>query len=140
MLSELRYVYASKYVLFILIYKCHTIFFNERISRPLIKICIFSMGWNLKHETLLEILVYTFLSTCFYIICVCWIRICPITFYIWWPSPFKLAKHKMATKLLRKHHIFYSLSHIESQFRFSDFFKIYNYFLCLWKELTFIWP
>ena len=37
---------------------------------------------------------------------------------------FKLAKHKMATKMLRKPHIFYSLSHMKVQFMFlQDFFN-----------------
>ena len=31
---------------------------------------------------------------------------------------FKLAKHKMATKMLREPHIFYSLSHMKAQFMF----------------------
>ena len=46
------------------------------------KIYIFILGWNLKHKTLLKILVYTFLSISFYIICVRWIQICRVTFYI----------------------------------------------------------
>ena len=42
---------------------------------------------------------------------------------------FKLAKHKMATKMLRKPHIFYSLSHINAQFMVSERFLIDNFFL-----------
>ena len=42
---------------------------------------------------------------------------------------FKLAKHKMATKMLRKPHIFYSLSHIEAQFVVSARFLIVNFFM-----------
>ena len=53
---------------------------------------------------------------------------------------FKLAKHKMATKMLRKPHIFYSLSQINAQFVFFARFLNVIFFLCLWKEITFIWP
>ena len=44
---------------------------------------------------------------------------------------FKLEKHKMATKMLKKNHIFYSLSQINVQFVVSARFSIGNYFLCL---------
>ena len=42
---------------------------------------------------------------------------------------FKLAKHKMATKILRQPHIFYSLSQINAQFVVSAKFLIVNIFL-----------
>ena len=42
---------------------------------------------------------------------------------------FKLAKHKMATKMLRKPHICYSLSQINAQFVVSERFVIVNFFL-----------
>ena len=32
--------------------------------------CVFSMGYNLKHNFFLRICVYNFVSTCFYKICV----------------------------------------------------------------------
>ena len=41
---------------------------------------------------------------------------------------FKLAKHKMATKMLRKPHIFYSLSQINAQFVVSARFLIVSFF------------
>ena len=41
----------------------------------------------------------------------------------------KLAKHKMATKMLRKPHIFYSFSQINAQFVVSARFLIVNFFL-----------
>ena len=44
---------------------------------------------------------------------------------------FKLAKHKMATKMLRKSHIFYSLSHINAQFIVSVRFALAIFLLCL---------
>ena len=47
------------------------IFLNENILKSYIKIFVFSMGWYLKHDFLLGISVYKFLSTCYYIICVC---------------------------------------------------------------------
>ena len=40
---------------------------------------------------------------------------------------FKLAKQKMATKMLRKPHIFYSLSQINAQFVVSARFLIVNF-------------
>ena len=51
---------------------------------------------------------------------------------------FKLAKHKMTTKMLREPHIFYSLSHINAQLMVSARFIIHDFFLCVWKEITFI--
>ena len=42
---------------------------------------------------------------------------------------FKLAKHKMATKMLRKPHIFYSLSQINAQFVVSARFLIVNFII-----------
>ena len=64
-----------KYALFIFINVKQI--FNGRILQPFMKRRRFSLGWNLKHETLLGILVYiTYLC---YIICVCRIRICRIT-------------------------------------------------------------
>ena len=53
---------------------------------------------------------------------------------------FKLAEHKMATKMLRKPNrpIFYDLSHIKGQFMVSAIFLIDNFFLYLWEERTFI--
>ena len=42
---------------------------------------------------------------------------------------FKLAKHKVTTKMLRKPHSFYSLSHINAQFMVSARFLIDNFFL-----------
>ena len=47
---------------------------------------------------------------------------------------FILAKHKMATKMLRKPHIFYSLSHIKAGFLIDDFF------LVSLEKMTFIRP
>ena len=55
---------------------------------------------------------------------------------------FKLAKHKMTTKILRKPHIFYSLLYINAQFMVSARFLIHDFFLvCLERNdlhLTFI--
>ena len=42
---------------------------------------------------------------------------------------FKLAKHKIASKMLGKPHIFYSLSHINPQFMVSARLLIDNFFL-----------
>ena len=42
---------------------------------------------------------------------------------------FKLAKHKMVTQMLRKPHIFYSLSQLNAQFVISAIFFIVNFFL-----------
>ena len=50
-------------------------------------ICFRSMDWNLKHDFFLGVFAYNFLSTCFYITCLCWIRICLLTFYICWSLP-----------------------------------------------------
>ena len=58
----------------IYIYYCNTYFLLKKILQALIKICLFSLGWHLKLGTLLRSLVYTFLSTCFYIFWVCWIK------------------------------------------------------------------
>ena len=115
----------------IYIYKYHTYFFHERILQLFMRISLVSLGWNLKHATLLGILVYayTYVVTCFYIICVCWMRICQITFYIMETFTFKLAKHKMATKMLRKPHIFFSLSQIKAQFVVSAIILIVNFCL-----------
>ena len=49
---------------------------------------------------------------------------------------FKLAKHKMAAKMLIKPRIFYGLSHMKAQLlMISGIFIIY--IECLWKEITF---
>ena len=48
---------------------------------------------------------------------------------------FKLAKHKMATKMLRNPHIFYSLSHINAQFMVSARFLINNFFLVTLEKI-----
>ena len=42
---------------------------------------------------------------------------------------FKLAKHKMTTKMLRKPHSLYCLSQINAQFEVSKRFLIVNFFL-----------
>ena len=47
---------------------------------------------------------------------------------------FKLAKHKMATKMLRKPYIFYSLSHINAQFMVSARLSIDNFFTCVFGK------
>ena len=53
---------------------------------------------------------------------------------------FKLAKHKMATNMLREPRMFYSLSHIEAQFFFYDIFLIVsferNYLYLTFKSKT----
>ena len=51
---------------------------------------------------------------------------------------FKLAKHKIAIKMLRKPYIFYSLSHINAQFILSARFLIDNFFLVSLEKKTFI--
>ena len=51
---------------------------------------------------------------------------------------FKLAKHKMATKMLRKPRIFSSLSHMEAQFMFFATFLIDN-FLCVSLKRKYIY-
>ena len=42
---------------------------------------------------------------------------------------FKLAKHKIATKMLREPYILYSLSHIKAQYMVAVKFLIANFFL-----------
>ena len=44
---------------------------------------------------------------------------------------FKLAKHKMDTKMLRKPHIFYGLSHIKGQFMVSAIFLFHNFYFII---------
>ena len=47
---------------------------------------------------------------------------------------FKLAKHKMVTKMLRKPHMFYSLTQINAQFVVSARFLILNFVLVSLKR------
>ena len=47
---------------------------------------------------------------------------------------FKLAKHKMATKMLRKPHLFYSLSGMKAQFMFFARFLIDNLFIVSFEK------
>ena len=89
------------------------------------KISLFSLGWNLKHETLLGILVYTFVLF-LHNLCVLNANMSDNALYLE-TFTFKLAKHKMATKMLSKLHIFYSLSHINAQFMVSARFLIDNF-------------
>ena len=49
----------------------------------------------------------------------------------------KLAKHKMAPKMLRKHHILYSLSHIKAQFMVSERLLIHNFISWVFEKN---WP
>ena len=42
------------------------IFLNARLLQPFLKMCVFSMGWNLKHWTLLDIWVQIISYVCFY--------------------------------------------------------------------------
>ena len=95
--------------------------------------------------TLLRILVYTFLFTCFYIICVCWIRICRITSYIFGDLHLHISKTQNDHQMLRKPHIFYSLSHrkawfmVPVRFLFDDFFLVSlerNYLYLTFKYKT----
>ena len=44
---------------------------------------------------------------------------------------YKLAKHKMATKMLGKRHIFYSLSHINAQIMVSENILIDKFYLVI---------
>ena len=92
--------------------------YNERISQH---------SWNLKHEILLEILVYTFFIHLFlHNLCVLNSNLSDNILYL---ATFKLAKHKMATKMFRKLRIFHSLSNIKAQFMVSAIFSIDNCFL-----------
>ena len=54
-----------------------------------LKMCVFSLGWNMWHWTLLDIWVQNIFSACFCIIWVCWIQIhvCLLTFNLWCHSP-----------------------------------------------------
>ena len=47
---------------------------------------------------------------------------------------FKLAKHKINTKMFEKPHIFYSLSHIKAQFMVSERFLIDNLLIVFWER------
>ena len=47
---------------------------------------------------------------------------------------FKLAKHKINTKMFGKPHIFYSLSHIKAQFMVSERFLIDNLLIVFWER------
>ena len=99
------------------------------------KISLFTLGSNLKHETLFGILVYTFVFSP-HNLCVLNANLSDNALYLE-TFTVKLGKHKIATKMLRKPHIFYSLSHINAQFMFSACFLIGIFFLFLWKEITF---
>ena len=56
----------------------------------------------------------------FYIICVCWTRICRITFYNWCPSPL----NKQSKKCPPKPHLFIFLLNIIARFLFSPWFGV----------------
>ena len=96
MLSKLRYMYALKCVWFVFMNGINI--FYKRISQSSMKICIFTLGWNLKHKNLLEILVFTFLSI---FVRNLWVLNSNMTDSILYlvSFPFKLTKHKMATEM-----------------------------------------
>ena len=68
--------------------------------------------------------MYTLLSTCFlHNLCVLNSNLSDNILYLLTFDPFKLAKHKMATKMLRKLHISHGLSHrlVSARFLIDDF-------------------
>ena len=81
----------------------------------------------MKHETLLGILVYAFVLF-LHNLCVLNMNLSDNVLYFR-TFTFKLTKHKMATKILRKTYIFYSLSHINAQYMVSARFLMGNLFL-----------
>ena len=42
------------------IYNMSYIFFNNRVLKPLMKIYVFSIGWKVKHDLFLRIVVHSF--------------------------------------------------------------------------------
>ena len=82
------------------------------------KRCLFSLGWNLKHgDFSIYFLIHLFLHN----VCVLNSNLSVNILYLV-TFTFKLAKHKMATEMLRKPHISYSLSHMKAQFMFLQDF------------------
>ena len=71
------------------------------------KICLFNLGWNLKHGSFApDFSVYFFIHLFLHNLCVLNSNLSDNILYLV-TFTFKLAKHKMATKMLRKPHIFY---------------------------------
>ena len=68
-----------------------------------------------------------FLSACFYIVSVCWTRICRTTFYIWRPSP----SNKQSKKWPPKPHLFIFLLNIIARFLLSAWFGVIKINVCL---------
>ena len=101
--------------------------------------CVFSLGWNIKLWHLLDIWVQIF-STCFYIIWVCWILICRITFYmyLWGPSSLNKQNKKWPPKNTFFQYLCYTLT---CNFRFLHDLELINLSVMVldkrWPLLTF---
>ena len=96
------------------------IFLIARLLQPFLKICVIWKHWNMKHWTSLDIWVQIIFHACFYIIWVCWIRICRLTFYRWCHSHLK-----KQNKNGRQNHICsIFLLHIIAWFLVSAWFRV----------------
>ena len=83
-----------------------------------------SETWNFARDFSVYFLIHLFLHN----VCVLNSNLSVYILYLV-TFTFKLAKHKMSTKMLRKHHIFYSLSHMKAQFMFFARFLIDIFFV-----------
>ena len=99
------------------------IFLDERTGETCWEMSVFILGWDIKYCTLLDIFECRFFLFRFYIIWVCWVRICRITFYLWCQSPL----NKQNLKWPRKLHIFYQcVAHLRSIFGFCMIWSWFN--------------
>ena len=109
------------------------IFFDVRILQPFMKMYVFSLGWNLKHWTLLGIQVYNLLPTWFY-----------IYLFVLNLKPIGELSTFSAPKITTKPHLFYfCLTNkwtISGLCMFWSLFGVFIYVSCFSLKLTHLWP